>query len=212
MHSQRAVRACLAVWALTGPALAWAASQPPVTISLAGEWRFALDQNKEGRQKEFFKSDLPGRIALPGSTDEAKAGIPNPAKPSLDGLYRPNLYEGLAWYQRDIDVPAGWKGKRILLSLERVHWDTFVWVNDQYVGTRDTLIAPHVYELPSGLASGKHRLTTLDRADEDSFVVLSTIAGLLARMVANAARHRGERHVFFDERIGIQILAALHQV
>jgi len=132
-----------------------------VTISLAGEWRFALDQNKEGRQKEFFKSDLPGRIALPGSTDEAKAGIPNPAKPSLDGLYRPNLYEGLAWYQRDIDVPAGWKGKRILLSLERVHWDTFVWVDDQYVGTRDTLIAPHVYELPSGLASGKHRLTIL---------------------------------------------------
>ena len=158
---RRTLRRCLAAWALTGASLAWAASEPAATVSLAGQWRFALDPNKEGLQKEYFKRDLPQTISLPGSTDEANAGIPNPAKPSLDGLYRPNVYEGQAWYQRDIEIPAGWRGKRILLSLERVHWDTHVWVDDKDAGTRDTLIAPHVYELPAGLAAGRHRLTIL---------------------------------------------------
>jgi hypothetical protein len=157
---QRTLRSCLAVWLLTGAGLAWAASEPAV-ISLAGQWRFSLDPNKEGLQKEFFKHDLSQKISLPGSTDEANAGIPNPAKPSLDGLYRPNVYEGQAWYQRDIDIPAGWQGKRIVLSLERVHWDTRVWVDGTDAGARDTLISPHVYELPAGLAAGRHRLTIL---------------------------------------------------
>ena len=158
---QSTLRWCFAAWALTGAGLAWAGSQPAMTMSLAGQWRFALDPDREGLQQEFFNRDLPRRISLPGSTDEAKAGTSNPAKPTLDGLYRSYVYEGQAWYQRDIDIPAGWQGKRITLSLERVHWDTHVWVDSQDAGTRDTLIAPHVYELPAGLAAGRHRLTIL---------------------------------------------------
>ncbi len=51
-----------------------------------------------------------------------------------------------------------------------------------------------------------------DRADRDGLVVFSAIAGLLARVVAHPARDRRKRHVFLDERVGIEILAALHQV
>lgn len=147
--------------AAVGAGIAWAGAVPAATMSLAGQWRFSLDPNKEGVQKGFFNSDLPQKISLPGSTDEAHFGTPNPNKPTLDGLYRPYLYEGQAWYQRDIDVPAGWQGKRITLSLERVHWDTRVWVDGTDIGTRDTLIAPHVYELPVGLSPGRHKLTIL---------------------------------------------------
>ena len=46
-------------------------------IDLAGQWRFALDPNKEGVKKEFFKHELPQRIHLPGSTDEAGFGTAN---------------------------------------------------------------------------------------------------------------------------------------
>ncbi len=124
------------------------------TISLAGEWRF------EAGGKDGFARELPGKIRLPGTTDEAKAGVPNPVPPSLDGLYRPNIFTGPAWYQRDIEIPDAWKGKRITLTLERVHWVTKVWVDDMPAGTQDGLSAPQVFDLGS-LSPGKHRLTIL---------------------------------------------------
>ena len=128
-------------------------------VSLAGQWRFTLDPNKEGVEKQFFNRELSERISLPGSTDEAKLGTPNPNKPTLDGLYRLYLYEGPAWYQRDIEIPAAWQGKQVSLFLERTHWVTTVWVDDKLVGTQDSLIAPHVYDLGTNLAPGRHRLT-----------------------------------------------------
>jgi len=152
------LRGCVAVWALvSGHA---SAAAPAKTISLAGEWRFALDPNREGVRKEFFQRDLEQRISLPGSTDEAKLGVPNPQKPSLDGLYRPYVYEGPAWYQREIEIPVAWRNKRITLFLERTHWETRVWVDSRSFGPRESLVAPHIYNLGE-LEPGKHRLTIL---------------------------------------------------
>ena len=128
-------------------------------VSLAGRWRFALDPNKEGVEKQYFNWELSGWIALPGSTDEARAGTPNPDKPTLDGLYRLYLYEGPAWYQRDIQIPDAWQGKQVSLFLERTHWTTMVWVDDNLVGAQDSLISPHVYDLGVSLVPGQHRLT-----------------------------------------------------
>ena len=52
----------------------------------------------------------------------------------------------------------------------------------------------------------------LDRADRDRFVVLAAIARLLAGVIAHAAGHRRKRHVFLDERVGVEILPALDQI
>ena len=129
------------------------------TISLAGTWRFRLDPKKVGIEQQWYATRLPHEIKLPGTTDEAKLGLPNPAKPSLDGLYRPNVYTGPAWYQRDIEIPADWKGKRVELLLERVHWETRVWLDGREIGTQDSLIAPQVHDLGMGITPGKHALT-----------------------------------------------------
>ena len=152
-------RICLAICALTAMALAQQTPAGREPISLAGEWRCALDPNHEGVAKQFFSQDLPQRISLPGSTDEAQFGAPNPAKPTLDGLYRLYVYEGPAWFQRDIEIPPAWKGKQVSLFLERAHWVTTVWVDKQRIGTQDSLISPHLYDLGTGLAPGRHRLT-----------------------------------------------------
>ena len=153
------LRICLATCAVAGFCLAQQAPPWSETISLAGQWRFALDPHKEGVEKQFFNRESPQRISLPGSTDEAKLGVTNPEKPNLDGLYRLNVYEGPAWFQRDIQIPAAWQGKQISLFLERTHWVTTVWVDDKLVGTQDSLIAPHVYDLGTNLKTGAHRLT-----------------------------------------------------
>lgn len=150
---------CLAVGVMATHGLAQEGPAWANSISLAGEWRFALDPNKEGIAKQYFNRELSGRIGLPGSIDEAKMGPPNPNKPTLDGLYQLYLYEGPAWYQRDVDIPDAWEGKHVSLFLERTHWVTTVWVDDRLVGSEDSLISPHVYELGTNLAPGRHRLT-----------------------------------------------------
>jgi hypothetical protein len=138
------------------------------SLSLAGKWRFSRDAAKAGITEKWYAAELkregggPSEISLPGSTDQAKAGIPNPNKPSLDGLYRPNVYTGPAWYQREIDIPQEWKGKHVTLFLERNHWVTHAWLDDRDLGTRDTLISPQVYDLGAGVTPGPHRLTVCE--------------------------------------------------
>lgn len=134
--------------------------------SVAGAWQLRLDPGNAGIGQGWFAGGWPapapgevGAIQLPGTTDEVKAGIPNPKPPSLDGLYRPVVYTGAAWYRREIDISAAWQGRRLTLLLERNHWETHVWLDDHDCGTQDSLITPHLHELGVQLAPGRHRLT-----------------------------------------------------
>jgi hypothetical protein len=128
-------------------------------FSLAGTWQFRLDAEKDGRrmnwQNERFQEST---IFLPGSTDEAGYGLKT-SGPSRGWLSRPVVYEGPAWYQREIVVPSLWRGKRLVLFLERPHWETEVWVDGVSFGTQNSLSTPHVYDLSGALAPGRHTLT-----------------------------------------------------
>jgi hypothetical protein len=125
------------------------------TVSLAGDWRCEIASiNSAGYARE-----LSGTIRLPGTIDEAGIGPKNTKPPTLAGPYRIYDYAGPVWYQRDVEVPASWQGKRVTLFLERCRWVTRVWLDDKPFGMRDSLIAPHVYDFGSGVAPGKHRLT-----------------------------------------------------
>ncbi len=67
------------------------------TISLAGEWRFALDSTGIGESEEWFGKELPDLIQMPGSCEQRGYGIP--AKEATVGrLTRVIRYEGKAWY------------------------------------------------------------------------------------------------------------------
>ena len=125
------------------------------TIPLVGEWRFEI----AGTNEPAYARELSGRIRLPGTMDDAGLGPKNTKPPTLAGPYRLYDYAGPAWYQRDIEIPAAWQGKRVTLFLERCRWVTTVWLDDKRIGSQDSLIAPHVYDFGAGVAPGKHRLT-----------------------------------------------------
>jgi len=125
------------------------------TIPLAGEWQFEV----AGTNEPAYARQLTGKIKLPGTMDDAGLGPKNTKPPTLAGPYRLYDYAGPAWYQRDIEIPAAWQGKRLTLFLERCRWVTTVWLDDQRVGSQDSLIAPHVYDFGTGVKPGKHRLT-----------------------------------------------------
>ncbi|MCX6376444.1 MAG: hypothetical protein NTU88_10510, partial [Armatimonadetes bacterium] len=146
---------CLAVVALS------AAPTRPAgnTISLAGQWRFELDPKNAGISEGWFSKPLTETVTLPGSTDTNTKGTPNTRPPDLQHLSRLYEYIGPAWYQCDITIPDEWTRKRVILCLERCHWETQVWLDGKPCGMQDSLCVPHVHELGTDLQPGIHRLT-----------------------------------------------------
>ena len=153
--------------------------------SLAGKWRFQADQGDKGLAERWFEKALEQTITLPGSMPENGYGHDVTVQTQWTGQivdkswftearYEPyrqpgNIkvpywltpvkhYVGPAWYQREIALPQKWNGKRIVLFLERCHWETQVWVDGRPVGSRDSLSTPHKYDL-GVLGQGKHDLT-----------------------------------------------------
>ncbi len=126
-------------------------------VSLAGKWRFSLDEKDAGVREKWFSRALPQATELPGSCEQFGFGTPA-GEPTVGRLTRVVRYEGKAWYQRDIDIPQAWRGKRVELMLERCHWESNVWVDDKPFGMQNSLSAPHVYDLGE-LSPGRHVLT-----------------------------------------------------
>lgn len=143
----------------------FACKNSPSRISLAGEWEFALDSTDTGIDENWAKQHFKHTIQLPGTTDDAGYGTPNSLKPSIQKpqvlhLTRKNRYVGPAWYSKEVDIPSSWKDKTIELKLERVIWQTAVWVDGKPInGRQESLVTPHLYDLTEQLTPGRHTLT-----------------------------------------------------
>ena len=102
-------------------------------IDLSGTWSFALDPHGKGEQEKLWNMDFAETVTLPGTTDSNRKGIENTNKSETTYLSRYYKYEGAAWYSRNIEIPADWKEKHIVLFLERTR-PTTVWIDGREVG------------------------------------------------------------------------------
>lgn len=129
-------------------------------MDLSGIWRFQLDPMGFGKTpgSELYLSKLTEIIALPGSTDEGGKGIQNFVA-HVDRLSRKFEYCGQAWYQREVVIPESWREKDIVLSLERCHWETTVYVDGSLVGADERLSTPNRFVVTGQLTPGLHTLT-----------------------------------------------------
>jgi hypothetical protein len=152
-------------------------------LDLSGYWRFALDRNDVGLTEQWFGKDLRDYIRLPGILQTQYGDEISTSTPWVLSLYDrywylredykdyitknvrvpflsqpPHHYLGAAWYQRDIDIPTRWQASRIVLTLERPHWETTVWIDTRKIGSEKSLVAPHVYDLGT-VSPGRHRLS-----------------------------------------------------
>ena len=125
-------------------------------IDLSGTWQFALD-----RQGTIKVGDaLTETIQLPGTTDTNKKGDFTAKSEETTHLTRPWSYKGKAWYQREVEIPASWKGKPVFLFLERTK-PSEAYIDGQLVGSSNDISTPQVFNLPKGLKPGKHQLTIM---------------------------------------------------
>ncbi|MBN1185064.1 MAG: beta-glucuronidase [Bacteroidales bacterium] len=157
------------------------------TVTLEGTWRFQMDPDDLGIDEKWFTQVLSDTIHLPGSMPaQGKGYAPSLSTQWTGSIYdsswffnpamakyrepgnlkfpfwlTPNkVYVGTAWYQREIDIPEDWKDRSIILFLERPHWQTMVWLDDQLIGSANSLSTPHQFEIAgSSVKPGKHTLT-----------------------------------------------------
>ncbi len=150
-------------------------SQQVTKIDLSGSWQFTTDS---ARWDNTIR--LPGSMTSNGLGEDITVstpwtgGIVDSAYFRSDAYarYRESghikvpfwlqpvkYYKGVAWYKKEITVPAGWEQQDIHLFLERCHWETRLWVDDIEVGMQNALGAPHQYDLSDVLRPGKHTLT-----------------------------------------------------
>ena len=129
-------------------------------LALDGEWRFALGEP----QPSFPQGALPAvaftdTIALPGTTETRGKGPENPARETMT-LTRARKFDGAAWYQRDLVIPAAWGGQHIELRLERTKY-TQLWLDEKPVGEKGLYTVGQCYDLTGVAAAGPHRLTLM---------------------------------------------------
>jgi hypothetical protein len=133
-------------------------------VSLAGHWKFALDPDGVGIREAWFSRSLPGSIALPGTTDEARIGEEN-SKMEILRLTRRHPYCGAAFYQKTVIIPEDWRGRKIFFRIERTK-PSMLWIDDRLIGEQQTLTTPHLYDASEFLSPGEHRLTVqIDNAN-----------------------------------------------
>lgn len=152
------------------------------TLDLSGKWSFGIDRQDKGEKEKWFSRTLNDCINLPGSMPEKLKGDEVTAKTQWTGslydssyYYNPYMekyrkegnikfpffltpdkhYVGVAWYQKEVNIPADWKNERILLFLERPHIETTVWVNGQKAGIQNSLCVPHQYDITRYVHPGK---------------------------------------------------------
>jgi len=139
--------------------LGFAPARATETDSLAGWWSFQLDPDDRGITEAWPAriNALPDTIKLPGTTDAAGFGTVN-TNVEVGVLSRLVKYYGPAWYQREILVPESWRNKDVELFMERVIWESRVWVDGKLCDSQESLNTPHVHYL-GRLSPGRHVLT-----------------------------------------------------
>ncbi|MCX6226272.1 MAG: hypothetical protein NTV01_16245 [Bacteroidia bacterium] len=139
-------------------------NRPNDEISLAGKWALSLNYISDSDNSYPQLLDYNLSVTLPSTLDSAGIGTPIHVEPTLNRevmlhLQRKVSYIGPAYYRKEIDIPRSWEGRHISLKLERVLWESVVWIDDKKAGTNNSLSTPHYYDLSAYLTPGKHTIT-----------------------------------------------------
>ena len=133
----------IAALAIAFTGVASAPARAAEQLSLNGRWQIAFDdQNAGKREKWQADANLQRQklqpINVPSSWENLRAN-----------------YEGVAWYRKQFDVPANWKGKSIRLHFDACSYLTEVWLNGELVDYHEGGYDPFEFEIGNIVDYGK---------------------------------------------------------
>jgi hypothetical protein len=121
--------------------------------NLNGAWQFEFDSLDQGLNKNW--SD--------GSTAfTQKITVPFPWGSELSGVKDKS---DIAWYRRDITIPAEWQSKRTFLTIGASDWETTVWLDGKLLGKHQGGYIPFSFELTPHIRYGNSQ-TLVVRVDD----------------------------------------------
>ena len=100
---------------------------------------------------------LPAGQTEPARFD-GKILVPFAVESSLSGVQKTVGKDNELWYKRTFTVPAGWKGKNILLHFGAVDWKAEVFLNDIKIGMHTGGYTPFCFDVTPFISTGEQKL------------------------------------------------------
>jgi beta-galactosidase/beta-glucuronidase len=122
-------------------------------LNLNGDWQFEIDYGDSGLERGLCDRSLASHILVPFCPESKLSGVEH------------TDFMPAVWYRREVDIPASWKNKRVLLHFQAVDYDTTVWVNDQEVARHRGGFTPFTCDLGGIARSGKTILIVVRARD-----------------------------------------------
>lgn len=145
-------------------------SASPYFRSLDGTWRFRWSASPEQRPQDFHREDFDvsgwDTVEVPSNWELQGYGHPiylNQKYP-WSGYEQPEVPQAptrvnpVGSYRRGFELPAGWRGRRVLISFQGVKSAFYVWVNGRRVGYSEDSYAPADFDLTDHVRAGENTL------------------------------------------------------
>ena len=97
------------------------------TKRLDGMWSFTPDPDGVGRREQWWNAALPGARPMPVPAAYNDVLVEEPVHELV----------GDVWYQREVVVPRGWDGRRVVLRFDAATHRATVWVGDEQVAEHE---------------------------------------------------------------------------
>lgn len=152
-------------------------------LNLNGEWSFAFGSAEHAPTAWT----LDQRILVPFAPESERSGIGSTG-------FHPSVR-----YQREVELPAGWAGDRVILHFGAVDFDTTVWIDDVEVGRHRGGFTPFSFDITDAAVTGSTESTsgsfTLSVLAEDDHI------GIQAR--GKQSRRSENYEAFYTRTTGI---------
>ncbi len=152
---------------------------------LDGVWRFRFDPGGAGARQGWWRGPLTGarEMAVPASYNDLVT----------DAAEREHV--GDVWYQRDVWVPAGWAGQRIVLRCDAATHHGTMWAGEEQVAEHAGGYIPFEAEVTGQARCGERLRVTVRVGNE---LTMATIPpGVTSRGAGGQPRQR-YFHDFFN--------------
>ncbi len=126
-------------------------------LNLNGQWSFEIDGGDSG----FARG-----LATPGHELSGEITVPFCPESKLSGVEHVDFMPAV-WYKKRVQIPAEWKGQKVLLHFQAVDYDATVWVNGAEVGRHRGGFTPFSCALQT-LATGGDEIEICIRARDDN--------------------------------------------
>jgi beta-galactosidase len=122
------------------------------TTDLTGDWKFILqDAAPDANVTSWGTVQVPHTWnAFDGQDGKTPGATPRPGERGGADYFR-----GVGWYERSMDIPAAWQGKRVFIRFEAASEVATVYVNGQQIGGHKGSFTAFCFELTPYLKYGQ---------------------------------------------------------